>query len=59
MSLHPNYCECDTCEHGIKICSDCRECQAEHERQEQQKRHEASVRRQQAQLRRPKLLEPK
>jgi hypothetical protein len=48
MSLCPNYCECEPCPHGYKLCDGgiCRECEAIYQRKLHQKAHEESVRRQ-------------
>ncbi len=56
MSLCPNYCECRTCKHGVKVCEEyeygtgCTECREERERKQHQVEHEASVKRQRARI---------
>lgn len=52
MSLCPNYCECKSCEHGIKACdvTGCWDCRAIYMRAMAQHQHEESVRRQKAKL---------
>jgi hypothetical protein len=50
MSLCPNYCECDVCKHGWKVCEDCSGCEEEALLARNQIQHEDSVRRQRARL---------
>jgi hypothetical protein len=64
VSLCPNYCECRSCKHGVKVCegyeygTGCRECQAEQERRLHQTEHEASVKRQRAKIKKAPWYQP-
>lgn len=58
MSLCPNFCECEPCKHGVKLCSmDCRDCFQDKLKVIRQEEHEESVRKQKLKLRHPKVLE--